>query len=112
MPTSASYLQTLLSLGAVLALFLACAWFIKRLQRPQSGANNPLRLRGQLMLGTRERIVLIEVADQWIVAGIAGGNIRPLAVLPCQEAAEPQVKATPHASTPDFGSILKHLGKP
>jgi flagellar protein FliO/FliZ len=34
------------------------------------------------MIGNRERIVLVEVADTWIVVGLVPGQIRTLHTLP------------------------------
>ncbi|OVZ54138.1 flagellar biosynthetic protein FliO [Pigmentiphaga sp. NML080357] len=111
MPSPGSTLQTLLALVAVLALIVACAWLLRRVQRPHVAGANPLRLRGQLMVGPRERIVLVELADQWIVAGVSSGHVRPLAVLP-----RPEDTATPEApaaspALPDFRSLLARFGK-
>ncbi|MBX6317753.1 flagellar biosynthetic protein FliO [Pigmentiphaga sp.] len=112
MPSTGSALQTLLALVAVLGLILACAWLLRRLQRPHAGAAAHLKLRGQLMVGPRERVVLIEVGDQWIVAGVSSGHVRPLAVLPrADEAAPPAPSAAP-PSVPDFRALLARFGKP
>ncbi|MEK7947845.1 flagellar biosynthetic protein FliO [Pigmentiphaga sp. YJ18] len=105
-----STLQTVLALIAVLALIMACAWLLRRVQRPQAGSGHPLRLRGQLMVGPRERVVLIEIADQWIVAGVSAGNVRPLAVLPRPGDAAPAESAAA-APLPDFRTLLARLGK-
>jgi flagellar protein FliO/FliZ len=34
------------------------------------------------MIGTRERIVLVEIGDTWIVVGLVPGQIRTLHTLP------------------------------
>lgn len=110
MMSTGSTLQPLLALIAVLALILACAWLLRRVQRPQAGGAAPLRLRGQLAVGPRERVVLIEVADQWIVAGVSAGNVRPLAVLP-RPGDVPAEDAAP-APPPDFRTLLARFGQP
>lgn len=110
MITPGSTLQTVLALAAVLALIMACAWLLRRVQRPQAGGANPLRLRGQLMVGPRERVVLVEVAGQWIVAGVSAGSVRPLAVLPRPDDAPPAESAAA-APLPDFRTLLARFGK-
>ncbi|VCU69942.1 Flagellar protein FliO [Pigmentiphaga humi] len=111
MMSSTSYAQTVLALIAVLALIVACAWVLRRVQRPQGGASNPLRVRGQLMVGARERIVLVEIGDTWIVTGVASGNVRQLAVLPRQEDDAP-ADGPADAARPDFRALLARFGKP
>ncbi|GAA0493922.1 flagellar biosynthetic protein FliO [Pigmentiphaga sp. GD03639] len=105
-----STLQTVLALIAVLALIMACAWLLRRVQRPQGGGDHPLRLRGQLTVGPRERVILVEVADQWIVAGVSAGNVRPLAVLP-RPGDAPPADSAPAAPLPDFRALLARFGK-
>jgi flagellar protein FliO/FliZ len=61
------------------------AWFLKRYGPKNMGGNASLRLVGSLSLGGRERIVVVEVADQWIVVGASPGRINALATLPRQE---------------------------
>ena len=77
-------LQTILALSFVLALLAALAWAMKRYGPRAGGSNATLRLVGSLSLGGRERIIVIEVADQWIVVGAAPGRVNALATMPRQ----------------------------
>jgi flagellar protein FliO/FliZ len=84
LPASASagsLLQTILALSFVLALLAALAWAMKRYGPRAGGSNATLRLVGSLSLGGRERIIVIEVADQWIVVGAAPGRVNALATI-------------------------------
>jgi flagellar protein FliO/FliZ len=83
--TAGSLLQTVFALAVVLALVVGLAWFMKRYGPKNMGGNASLRLVGSLSLGGRERIVVVEVADQWIVVGASPGRINALATLPRQE---------------------------
>ncbi|CDG81891.1 flagellar biosynthetic protein FliO [Janthinobacterium agaricidamnosum] len=85
-PSAGSLLQTILALVFVLALLIGLAWFMKRYGPKPAGGNSRLRLLSSLSLGGRERIMLIEVADQWIVVGASPGRVNALATLPRQEA--------------------------
>jgi len=107
--TSASLLQTVLALGFVLLLIVAVAWAFRRMQRP-GGAWSPLQIRGQLMVGPRERVVLIEVGDQWIVAGVASGSVQPLAVMPRQDV-DDNSEARAAGAVPNFGALLERLSR-
>lgn len=84
-PSAGSLLQTILALIFVLALLVGLAWFMKRYGPKVSGGNTNMRVLGSLNLGGRERVVLIEVADQWIVVGASPGRINALATLPRQD---------------------------
>ncbi|GAA4342315.1 hypothetical protein GCM10023144_44220 [Pigmentiphaga soli] len=106
MAPTASYLQTVLALAAVLALIGVLAWLARRMRLPHAGGASPLALRGQLMVGPRERVVLVEVGEHWIVAGVAQGSVQPLAVLPRQE--QP-VAPAPAGNAMDFGTLLARL---
>jgi flagellar protein FliO/FliZ len=77
-------LQTILALSFVLALLAALAWAMKRYGPGSSVTNATLRMVGSLSLGGRERILIIEVADQWIVVGAAPGRVNALALMPRQ----------------------------
>lgn len=83
-----SLLQTLFALIAVLAVLAALAWFLKR-YGPKAGAGSAnLRVVGALNLGGRERVLVVEVGNQWIVVGASPGRINALATMPKQEDAE------------------------
>jgi flagellar protein FliO/FliZ len=48
---------------------------------------------------------VVEVADQWIVVGVAPGRVSALTTMPRQEGAVPSEAATPVAS--NFSAWLK-----
>lgn len=80
----ATMLQTFAGLALILALFLGAAWFARRLNGGQAfvGGNGPLCVLCTLQVGPRERILLIEVAETWLVVGVIPGQIRTLHTLP------------------------------
>lgn len=88
-PAAGGLLQTVLALGLVLALLGGMAWFMKRFGPRVAGGGARMRVVGALSLGGRERVVTVEVADQWIVVGVAPGRVNLLATLPRQEGVEP-----------------------
>ena len=76
-------LQMLLSLGAIIGLLFLGAYLLRRLNGGKAfGNTGPLRIVGGLMLSPRERIVLLEVDETWIVVGIVPGQIKTLHTLP------------------------------
>ncbi len=80
-----SLLQTLFALILVLAVLGALAWFLKRYGPKVGGGNANLRVVGSLNLGGRERIVVVEVGNEWIVVGASPGRINALATMPRQD---------------------------
>ncbi|MES2742113.1 MAG: flagellar biosynthetic protein FliO [Pseudomonadota bacterium] len=83
---SGGVMQTMFALLFVLVLLVGLAWFMKRYGPKINLSSSAIRLVGSLNLGGRERIVVIEVGDQWIVLGASPGRINSLATMPRQEA--------------------------
>lgn len=81
--SSGAILQMLLGLTLIIAILFLGAYLLRKLNGGRSfGNSGPLRVVGGLMLSTRERIVLVEVGDTWIVVGIVPGQIKALHTLP------------------------------
>nr|WP_081983925.1 flagellar biosynthetic protein FliO [Massilia sp. JS1662] len=83
--STGSLLQTLFALILVLAVLGGLAWFLKRYGPKVGGGNANLRIVGSLNLGGRERIVVVEVGNEWIVVGASPGRINALATMPRQD---------------------------
>jgi len=86
-------LQIFLALIVVIALMLFIAWLFKRIGPINSMNKVPMKVVGGLSLGNRERIMVVEVGDQWLVLGITAQQISNLSSMPKQ--------ALPTASTDD-----------
>jgi len=86
--TASSVLTVLLSLGLILGGFVALAWFARR-YLPGMGAQGVVKVVGTTPVGTRERVVVVEVDGTWLLLGVGGGNVRLLHTLP-KPAAERQ----------------------
>jgi len=105
-PGAGSLMQTTLALLFVLALLVGGAWFLKRFgPRNLGGAGGTVKLVGSLSLGTRERILVVEVGEQWIVVGASPGRMNALATMPRQENSEAAVPAT--LQTANFAEWFK-----
>ncbi len=83
--SSGSIVQIIFSLLLVLAAIVLVAWLLKRVNATQLGAGNQLKVLGSVAIGQRERIVLVEVRDTWLVVGVGPGQIRNLHTLQKQE---------------------------
>jgi len=82
---ASSLLQVLFGLVIVLGLLAGAAWMVRRLGMARSSFSSAVKVIGAASIGTRERIVLVEVADQWIVVGVAPGCVNALSTMPRQE---------------------------
>jgi flagellar protein FliO/FliZ len=74
-------LTVLLSLALILGGFVALAWLARR-YLPGMGAQGAVKVVGTTAVGTRERVVVVEVDDTWLLLGVGGGNVRLLHTLP------------------------------
>ncbi|WP_373995039.1 flagellar biosynthetic protein FliO [Massilia sp. HP4] len=84
-PGAGGLLKTIMALMLVLGLLAGLAWVMKRYGPKMSGGSANLRVVGALNLGGRERIMVVEVGDQWIVVGAAPGRVNALHTMPRQE---------------------------
>jgi len=107
-PNTGGLLQTIFALVLVLGLLLGLAWFMKRFgPRGMMGGAN-VKLVGALNIGGRERIMVVEVGDQWIVVGASPGRVNALATMPRREGVEPNAQLAEHAPpAASFGDWLK-----
>lgn len=105
--TSGALLQGLLGLGLVLLALAAFFWFLRRFSPGQSAAQGAVKVVGGVMLGPRERLVVVEVGETWLLLGVGGGQVNTLHSLPRPEGYTPQV--TPPGRGPDFAGKLKEL---
>jgi flagellar protein FliO/FliZ len=80
--SSGSVMQIILSLILVLGLVALVAWLMKRISLPQHGAASLLKVISGVGVGPRERIVLVEVNDTWLIVGVAPGQVRTLHTMP------------------------------
>lgn len=72
-----SLLTVLLSLALILGGFVALAFFARR-YLPGMAAQGPLKVVATTAVGTRERVVVVEVDGTWLVLGVGAGNVRLL----------------------------------
>ena len=81
-PISSLYLAKLTG-GLLLVVFMifGLAWLMKRLNLSQHSQNGLLKVIAGLPLGTRDRIVLLQVGEEQILLGLSPGRIQKLHTL-------------------------------
>ena len=99
-------MQAVFGLVIVLGILAGAAWLLKRFNPVKSGLPGNVRIVGGVSVGTRERVVVVEVADQWIVVGVAPGSVNALSTMARQEV--PVSDDTSSHGNRNFSSWLKH----
>ncbi|MHB1093193.1 flagellar biosynthetic protein FliO [Thiobacillus sp.] len=100
-----SLLQVFIGLVAVLLLIAGTAWVAKRFGVTRGGTSNVLQVISSTSVGARERVVVIEVGESWLVVGVASGSVNTLMTLPRGEI-RPTTPSTLNAS---FAAGLQQL---
>jgi flagellar protein FliO/FliZ len=86
------------ALALVVLLIFGLALAAQRLRLGRGASGKHLRIVDALALGTRERLLLVDVAGERVLLGVAGGRIERLHVL--------------EAPTGDFSSALEAAQAP
>jgi flagellar protein FliO/FliZ len=96
-PFSAA-LHSLAALAIVVAAIVGAAWLLRRLQSGGGASHALLKTIATTPVGPRERVVLVEIQDTWLVLGVAQGSVRMLHTLPRAE--------VPNGTVTGFGTWL------
>lgn len=102
-----TYLQATLALLLIVGLLFGTAWLARKLSGGKGFGQGGMKIVGGVALGPRERIVLVEVGETWLVIGIVPGQIRTLHQLPKGTPLEAE-SAPGHAEAP-FAQWLKSI---
>lgn len=96
--TAAALFQTFLALVVVLGVLYAFLWVLRRYTPAQTGAQGVVKVVGGVMLGPREKVVVVEVGDTWLLLGVTSSQVRTLHTLN-----KPEGYAAATAQTPLSG---------
>lgn len=79
-----SLLKMLMALGVIIVAIILVLGFMRRIMvAGLPGGQQPLlRLRGGLMVGQRERVIIVEVEQTWLVVGVTATQMTLLHTLP------------------------------
>jgi flagellar protein FliO/FliZ len=77
-----SILKMVMGLAVVLAVMAIISWLVKRLlPNAAGGQHSVVKVVGGVSVGSRERVVVLEVAGRWLVVGVAQGQVSAIANL-------------------------------
>lgn len=74
----------LLGLALVIALLIGGMWLLKKVNGAHKGNNTIVRIVAGTALGPRERVVVVELGQNWLVLGVTPNSINTLAEMPRQ----------------------------
>jgi flagellar protein FliO/FliZ len=76
--------QMIFGLAIVLGLIVLAGWLLRRFGAGPAAAGSLIRVVTAASVGPRERVVVVEVHDTWLVLGVAPGRVNTLHQLPRQ----------------------------
>lgn len=79
--SSVNMLQLVMGLVIVLVTIVAVAWVMRRFGQFSALPNGAMKIIGGLSMGTRERIVLLQVGKTQLLIGVAPGRVQTLCML-------------------------------
>ncbi|RUR41397.1 flagellar biosynthetic protein FliO [Vreelandella populi] len=88
--------KTAAALAFVIALILLCTALLKRWQNTRIHQGAHLRVITSTAVGSRERVVVVEIEDTWLVLGVSGGRITKLHERPAPDERPVDDAAPPH----------------
>jgi flagellar protein FliO/FliZ len=97
-------LQVVLALGLVLAAIVLFGWLLRRWMPGHTAAGGLLRVVAGVMVGPKERLVLVELGDQWLLLGVAASSVNLLHSMP-KPATDPSALQPSPATS--FGHVFK-----
>lgn len=90
----AAFGKTALVLGVMVGLIVLCGWLLKRFGPGQvGGAGQLLKVVASRAVGAKERVIVVELEDTWLVLGVGGGQVTKL-----HERPAPEPKPDQHAA--------------
>ncbi len=78
-------LQVMGALALVLGLIVVATWAARRVQGWRPQGNGHIRVIEGLAVGTRDKLLLIEVDDQRVLIGLSPGRMQTLANFPAND---------------------------
>lgn len=101
-----SLLQVISGLILVLALIAVSAWFLRKMSPGALAGAGGLRVVGGVLVGPKERVVVVEFRDSWLLLGVTAGQVTLL-----QSGLRPTdgVNASPVLPAAQFSDWMKQV---
>jgi len=110
-PAGPSVLPMILALVLVLALVPLAIWLLKKFGGSQPAAMQAagLKVVTQLALGPRERVVVVEAGDRWLLLGVTAAAINRIGTLPRPDSAHEAAATSASTSSTSFRQLLQQI---
>lgn len=105
--SQADVMQWAVGLGLVIFLILVSAWLLRRFNQLSLSQGNRLKVLGGLSVGTRERVVLLQVGEKQLLLGVAPGRVETLHVLQPSDFTRAEDGNSNGSETGNFAERLK-----
>jgi flagellar protein FliO/FliZ len=73
--TQSELMRIILGLLSVLILILCLSWLVKRLQRVHLGSIRGFQTIASMILGPKEKIMLLKVGPRYLLLGFGSGHV-------------------------------------
>lgn len=102
---SGSLIQISGALGGIILLILVGSWLVKKLGiTPKNFSKSQLlKVKSSCSLGSKERVVVVEMNNEWLVLGVTAQSVNLLHQCPAQQTPQPTEVSEPLT----FQSMLK-----
>jgi flagellar protein FliO/FliZ len=106
-----SLLQGLFGLLVVFALLYGFFILLRRYGPATQGAQGAIKIVGGVMLGPRERLVMVEVENTWLVLGVTAGQVNLVHSLAKPADAETRAAPPPPPFAGKLAAMLRQPGQ-
>lgn len=103
---AASLMQAGFGLAIVVGLIFLFAFVARRFGLQPSGSSRILKVVSSTMIGQRERVVVVEIGDSWLVLGVTAGQVHALHTMPAEKQPDVQVPLTHNFGSAAFSQKL------
>lgn len=100
MESGTAIIQMIAALAVTLAVVFVCAYLFKRMGGPAARSGGLIKVVAAAPVGTRERVLLLEVHGEQLLVGVTQHNVAALHAFGNGRPSTPE-------PTADFGSTLK-----
>lgn len=102
--TQGELMRVLLGLLLVLLLILVLSWLVKRLQNVHLGASKGFQSIASMMLGPKEKIMLLKAGSRYLLLGFGSGQVTLL-----YDFGEELPSGFASTNKPSFAELLKSV---
>lgn len=91
--------RILIGMLVVLVVMGALAWCAKRMMPSVGGQAGVIKMVGGLSVSPRERVMVLEIGNKWVVVGVSSGQMTALSEMPAPNAMADAITKTESTAT-------------